>query len=251
MRLNINTKSTCFAALLGVSLMASSHAVAKDEEIGDDGYNKTYDDPSKSFKTRMKEIRATPEVSVDNSKGGLFLGIHGNFGPVYDAEPTSSSGMGFGIAVEPGYAIQSSSWNRMELGVLVGYNSFAWKGGEGVNSTMTPLIFIPRFGYGFSLGDNLFGMLRVGFGIATGQVANKYSNDIDKEYFGSGKTDSKTGFVFSGDYDVVYGQDKVQFVGGLGVTHYQYAFSKVGPRNVDAKLNLNYVNVHGGARFAF
>jgi hypothetical protein len=252
MRFGFNTKLTCLAALLGAGLTISSHAMAKEEEIGDDGYNKTYDDPNKSFKTRMKESRTTPEATVDNSKGGLFLGINGHFGPVYDAEPKSSSGMGFGFGVEPGYVIQSGNWNRLELSLLVAYQSFTWKGGEKIDSTMTPLSFTPRFGYGFNLGDNLSGILRVGFGMATGQVTQKgEAIETSPLKASSAKTDSKMGFVFSGDYDIVYGKDKVQFAGGLGVTHYQYAFSKLGSADYDSKLNLNHVNLHGGVRFAF
>lgn len=246
MRLGFNTKTSCLAALIGASLTLATHAVAKEEEIGDDGYNKTYDDPSKSFKTRMKEARTTPEVLVDNSKGGFFLGVNGDLGPVYDAEPQSSSGMGFGFNVEPGFVIQNNSWARYEIGLQVAYHSFDWKGDKDASSTIQPLSFMPRFGFGFNLGDNLFGIVRFGFGLATGQATYKYPSPV-----GSLKTDSKNGFAFSTDYDVAYGKDKLQFAGGLGVTHYKYSFSKRGSSDTDVILNLNHINLHGGVRLAF
>ena len=40
---------------LGLSLL-STVAIAKDEDIGDDGYNKTYNDDSKSFKDRKGTV---------------------------------------------------------------------------------------------------------------------------------------------------------------------------------------------------
>ena len=252
MRLGLNTKMTCLAALVGASLTFANHAMAKEEEIGDDGYNKTYDDPSKSFKTRMKEARTTPEVLVDNAKGGFFLGINGDVGPIYDAEPTSSSGVGFGFNVEPGFIIQNSSWARYEMGLQLAYHSFSWKGGKGIDSTLTPLTIMPRFGLGFGLGDNLFGIVRIGFGMAlNSQATYKFDSTYQTILQGSQKTDSKNGFVFSTDYDVAYGKDKVQFAGGLGVTHYQYSFSKMGSFDTDTRLNLNDINVHGGVRLAF
>lgn len=244
MRLGFNTKMTCLAALVGASLSFANHAVAKEEVIDDDGYNRTYDDPNKSFKSRMKEARTTPEVLADNSKGGFFLGINGDLGPIYDAEPQSSSGMGYGFNVEPGFVIQNSSWSRYEIGLQVAYHSFNWKGGKDTDSTLTPLSFMPRFGFGFNLGDNLFGIVRIGFGLATGQATHKTLGT-------SLKTDSKNGFAFSTDYDVAYGKDKLQFAGGLGVTHYQYSFSKLGSADFDSRLNLNHINVHGGVRLAF
>lgn len=251
MRLGMNTKMTCLAALFGASLSFANHAMAKEEVIDDDGYNRTYDDPSKSFKTRMKEARVVPEVTVDNSKGGFFLGINGNLGPVYDAEPTSSSGMGYGLAVEPGFIVQNSSWGRYEFGLQLAYESFAWKGGSTdggtikADSTMSAMTFMPRFGVGFSLGDNLFGIVRFGLGMTTGTQATYKFADTSR------KTDSKTGAVLSMDYDVAYGKDALQFAGGLGVTHYKYAFSKLDNTSVDMNLNLNHINVHGGVRLKF
>lgn len=244
MRTGFYRSWTYVAALLGTGLTLATQATAKEEVIDDDGYNRTYDDPNKSFKTRMKESREVPVVTVDNSKGGLFLGINANLGPVYDAEPTSSSGMGYGFGVEPGYAIQNDSWGRFEVSLLGSYQSFSWKGGKNTDSTMTPMVFMPRVGYGFGMGNNLYGVLRVGLGMATGQVSNKYNGETFK-------TDSKSGMAFSTDYDVVYGTTFVQFTGGLGVTHYKYSFSKLGQADFDSNLNLNHINVHGGVRLAF
>jgi hypothetical protein len=227
----------------GVFAVANS-AMAKEEEIGDDGYTKTYNDESKAFKDRMKEARSQPTIVVANTKGGMTLGLTGDFGPVYDAEPTSSSGMGFGLGVEPGYMIQSETWSRLELGVQLAYHSFAWKSGTGTDATMTPFSVVPRVGFGHSLGNNLFGIVRIGFGFATGQVSAKNT-------LGTFKTDSKMGFVLSGDYDVTYGDAATQFYGGIGATHYKYSFSKFGDTAVDSTLNMNHVNLHGGVRFKF
>lgn len=234
----------CAAGLLTLGVTA----VAKEEVIGDDGYNKTYNDDSKSFKDRMKEARETPVITTANTHGGFTLGLAGDFGPVYDAEPTSSSGMGFGFGVEPGYVIQSESWSRLEIGAEIGYHSFSWKSGKNTDSTLSPFSVVPRVGFGHSLGDNLFGVVRFGFGFATGQVSSKSSGV-------SSKTDSKMGFVLSGAYDVTYGAEKTQFFGGLGATHYKYAFSESTTNGTtlskDNNLNLNHVNLHAGVRMKF
>ena len=235
----------CSAALLS----SVSTAFAKEEQIGDDGYNKTYNDDSKSFKDRMKDARTKPEITVANTYGGFTLGLAGDFGPVYDsAGPDSSSGMGFGFGIEPGYIIQSESWTRLEFGAAVGYHSFTWKSGKTKTATLSPFSIVPRVGIGHSLGDNLFGIVRFGFGFATGQLSEK-SGGV------TSKTDSKMGFVFSGDYDVTYGAGSSQFYGGIGATHYQYSFSEsttgATTTSVDAPLNINHVNLHAGMRIKF
>ena len=228
--------------------LTSGLARAKEEEIGEDGYNKTYNDDSKSFKDRMKESRTTPIITVANTHGGFTLGLAGDFGPVYDAEPTSSSGMGFGFGFEPGFIIQSETWSRLEIGAEIAYHSFSWKSGKGVDSTLAPVSFVPHVGIGHSLGNNLFGIVRFGFGMATGQVKSK-SGGI------SSTTDNKMGFVLSGAYDVTYGAESTQFFGGLGATHYKYAFSEVSSQgnttSLDAPLNLNHINLHAGLRIKF
>jgi hypothetical protein len=234
----------CSAAVLSMV----STAFAKEEQIGDDGYNKTYNDESKSFKDRMKEAREKPEITVANTYGGFTLGLAGDFGPVYDAEPESSSGMGFGFGVEPGYIIQSESWTRLEFGAAVGYHSFTWKSDKTTTATLSPFSVVPRVGIGHSLGNNLFGIVRFGFGFATGQLSAK-SGGL------TSKTDSKMGFVFSGDYDVTYGAGSSQFYGGIGATHYKYSFSESTTAgkttSVDAPLNINHVNLHAGMRIKF
>ena len=234
----------CSAAVLSLA----STAFAKEEQIGDDGYNKTYNDESKSFKDRMKEAREKPEITVANTYGGFTLGLAGDFGPVYDAEPESSSGMGFGFSMEPGYIIQSESWTRLEFGAAVGYHSFTWKSGKTTTATLSPFSVVPRVGIGHSLGNNLFGIVRFGFGFATGQLSAKADG-------ATYKTDSKMGFVFSGDYDVTYGAGASQFYGGIGATHYKYSFSESSAggvtTSVDEPLNINHVNLHAGMRIKF
>jgi hypothetical protein len=228
--------------------LASPLLHAKEEDIGGDGYNKTYSDESKSFKDRMKEARTTPVVTVANTHGGYTLGVIGDFGPIYDAEPKSSSGMGFGFGVEPGFVIQSESWTRVEMGAEIAYHMFSWKSSSGVDSSISPLSFVPHVGLGHSLGNNLFGIIRLGFGMATGQVKSK-SQGV------TATSDNNIGYVLSGSYDATYGVDAQQFFGGLGVTHYRYSFSEATrggvTSSIDESLNLNHVNLHAGLRFKF
>lgn len=228
--------------------------MAKEEEIGDDGYNKTYNDPSKSFKDRMKESRETPVITVANTHGGFTLGLAGDFGPVYDAEPSSSSGMGFGLGVIPGYVIQSESWSRLELGAEIAYHSFTWKNGKTSTASMSPLSVVPQVGFGHNLGDNLFGIVRFGFGFATGTVASKIAATTSTPA-SDAKTDSKMGFIVSAAYDVTYGSGSPQFFGGIGATHYKYSFSESTSKGVttsiDSPVNINHVNIHAGMRMKF
>ncbi len=143
--LSRHTASALLAGLTFARLAAASEGnlIAAEEVIGDDGYNKTYNDESKSFKDRMKASRETPVVAVENNKGGLFLGVNGMVGPVYDAAPKSTSGIGFGLNVEPGYTIQTDNWNRFEFGIQVGYNSFSWKLDK-FTATIAPMSFMLR-----------------------------------------------------------------------------------------------------------
>ena len=218
--------------------------MAKEQVIGDDGYNHTYDDDSVKFKDRMKDVQKVAEMSPSNERGGFVLGLNGDFGPIYDANPGSGSGMGVGLGVEPGFIIQNSSWSRVELGAEFGFRSFSWKADSNINATMTPVTFMPRLGVGFGLGNNLFGVVRFGLGMAMGQATLKTSSI-------SLHTDSKTGYTFSGGYDLTYGSSNLQFLGGIGVTHYQYSFTLNDTASSDYRLNLNHVDVHGGIRYKF
>jgi hypothetical protein len=232
---------------LVTSLSAFGSMLLVQEEVIDaDGYNKTYNDPSKNFKERMQGARETPVVTVDN-RGGFFLGVNGAFGPVYDAEPTSTSGMGFGFGVEPGFVIQSDSWSRIEIGLQVAYNSFSWKD-DGATVSMKPLSFLPRVGWGTSLGNNLFGVMKLGFGLSNGQLEAKQDSYTVK-------SNSASGMLISADYDVVYGVGAMQFTGGLGVIHHKYSWSSATSgsikADIDTNTNLNFINLHGGARMQF
>ncbi|MCX6124351.1 MAG: hypothetical protein NTV34_06320 [Proteobacteria bacterium] len=237
------------SALFGSHVtLAKGYHLAAEEVIGDDGYNKTYNDESKSFKDRMKESRETPVMTASNEKGGFFLGVNGMFGPVYDAEPKSTSGMGFGAGVEPGFVIQGDSWSRIEIGVQVAYNSFAWKvkSDDGAaNATMAPMTILPRIGWGSSLGNNIYGVVKLGFGFGMAKLDLKDGGDTSS-------TPSTSGFLLSGDYDVTYGAGKMQFTGGIGAVHHKYAWASIKSGNKEDKdvlpTNLNFVNLHGGVR---
>ncbi len=221
--------------------------LAQEEVIGDDGYNKTYNDESKSFKDRMKGARQVPVVTVDTSKNGFNLGLMGAMGAVFDAEPKSSGGIGIGFGVEPGYVIQTDSWSRLEFSLLVAYNSFSWKVDK-ASVSMTPLVFMPRFGWGTSLGNNLFGVTKLGFGMASAQLTAKQDSV-------TAKTTSQTGLLMAADYDLVYGADRVQYWGGFGVTHHKYDWNTISANGVSASTdlvtNINFVNLHGGVRLQF
>jgi hypothetical protein len=242
-------KQLLCALSLGVSFFGwTSLAVAQEEMIGDDGYNKTYNDPSKTFQERMKESREVPKITYDNSKGGLALGLVAGFGPLFDTEPKSNSGMGYGLGVEVGYIMQSDSWNRMELTFEASKQTMSWKRTKNGTATMDPMLILPKIGLAHSLGGNMFGMTRFGFGFATGEM-------FVKEVGVTESTDNKMGFVLSGDYDVAYGVGLGQFYGGLGVRHYRFAFSETTVGNTttsdDTSLVLNNVNLHFGARLKF
>jgi hypothetical protein len=239
-------KLTAITATILSSLIASSTALAKEEEIGDDGYTKTYNDSSKSFKDRMKEAKAAPDMSASNAKTNFTLGLLGDFGPVYDAEPTSTSGMGYGFAINPGFMIQSESWSRIEVGAEIAYHSFSWKPGKNMTGTLSPVSFMPHFGIGHSLGDQLFGIFKFGFGIASGKVDAKYDGT-------SLSSESRTGFVASVAYDASAMMGSTNLFGGIGATHYKFAYSEfgTGSNKDDLTLNLNHVNLHAGMRMKF
>ena len=228
--------------------------LAKEEVIGEDGYNKTYNDSAVSFKDRMKDARETPVITVANTHGGFTLGFTGDFGPVFDAEPSAGSGMGFGLGITPGYLIQSETWTRLEFGAEIAYHSFTWKNGQSSTATMSPFSVVPQVGIGHNLGNNLFGIVRLGFGFATGSVASKIAASSTTGA-GSAKTNSANGFVLSGAYDVTFPSNSMQFFGGIGATHYQYSFSDSTNNGVttavDSALNINHVNLHAGLRLKF
>lgn len=228
--------------------IVSQHTFAKQEDIGDDGYNNTYQDESKSFKDRMSDARKTPEVIVSNAKGGFTLGVLGDFGPLYDASPNSRSGMGFGIGLEPGYVVQGDSWDRLDFSAKIGLGNFSWTDANNATSKISPVSFVPRFGFGHAIGNDLFGTLKFGFGFAVGAIDSERGSTTSS-------SPTSTGFVYSADYDLGFGSGGAQFVGGLGVSHYTWTFSEITTDGIkssdDYTLNLNHINLHAGVRFKF
>lgn len=254
-----SASSVTAVALLGHgSLALADELIAQQEVIGEDGYNKTYNSDSKSFGERMKSARSTPVIASSNEKGGFYLGVNGIFGQIYDAEPKNKGGSGYGLAVEPGFVIQNETWSRIELSAQIAYNSFTWKVDKSTVE-MAPISFMPQIGWGINLGNNLYGVTKVGFGLANGELNSKFNGNKTK-FTGS------NGSLVSAGYDLVYAAGTLQFHGGLGVTHYKYSWSDATASGTDSETgeaysgvkfdtdhvtNINYVNLHGGVRIQF
>jgi hypothetical protein len=248
--------------LLTKPVFATERLLAQEEVIGDDGYNKTYEQEGTKFKDRMKSARSTPVIAAGNEKGGFNLGIIGAFGPVYNAQPDSKSGMGFKLGVDPGFVIQGD-FSRIEFGVEVAMNSFDWKEDAGeelgmAKTTLAPITFMPHVGWGHNMGQNLHGIVKVGFGVGSGnQLTSKVSGLTIK-------SESVNSTLLSAGYDVVYAPQTMQFLGGIDVTHHKFSVSSattkgtykgvtydVKDNDIDSTTNLNFINLRMGLRIQF
>lgn len=105
---------------------------------------------------------------VDKNHSGVFLGGSAQFGQSFQAG-SGDSGAAFGLGVEAGFIAKRDTWNRFEIG---GELSTASLGFENENSVKISIEdfnqALVKFGYGYSLGNHVFSVFRVGAGVGQG-----------------------------------------------------------------------------------
>lgn len=184
---------------------------------------------------------ANPALSqrdpVDRNYSGALLGGGLYFGQA-SAVGAGSSGMAWFVYGDIGFGRAADTWNRYEgaLELSMGKVKFSPEfNGQKVKYTYdVDIQFLAKGGYGYSLGDHVFGMFRVGAGIASGELeADGFNSQVDA-----------SSFVGQLGWDVVVPMaDKLYLDGGLN-----WRFMTVDPdRGNDFQVNIPLIKL--GMRF--
>ncbi len=202
-------------------------------------------DDSDDFEARLKKAREVPKVEK-NSKGGGFVTAGLGVGQAYSADKSSNPGIAFLGHFQPGLLVQNNSWDRFEVSLDVFFGNLNVGGDTKFSVPVFGLT--PKFGYGYSLGTGMFGVVSLFGGAATGRLDGKY---LDMTL----KSDSAWGIVYGGGYDLVFDvSDRFEFITGLSIAHHQYNFSGVKINDVkddNITANLNVPQLTFAARIKF
>lgn len=170
----------------------------------------------------------------DKNHSGVLVGGGAVFGHSRATGGAKESGTGWLVNAKGGYIAADQSWNRVE---------FAFEGGHGMatfkdkNKAKVDLaldfVGLATFGYGYSIGNQIFGVMRGGLGPVFASYSTKGLN-------GSQDSESTTGWAALLGYDVVFaGHDTVGFVAGL-----DYRIMSLSGDHFDSfQLHLMGVNV--------
>jgi hypothetical protein len=169
----------------------------------------------------LPAFAGSPYVSADLGFGEAFNNGGG------------SPGVAYNIKAEGGYIASRDSWSRVEfgLGILMGGTSYrADVDGESLKYTTTlgPGMLL-KLGYGYSLGEKMIGLWRVGAGLTSGSTSAE------------GSSESFLGPMIAVGYDlIVQTEGNFDLLAGAEVTHLSY--------DASAPVNMNIPAIRVGIR---
>lgn len=170
---------------------------------------------------------------VDKNRSGPFIG--GDLHLMRGSTTDGNSGFGYAGSLDLGYVIKRDTWNRLELGIELGTAKLDLGDMGGVENVSldTSVLAMVKGGFGYSLGDNAFGIWRLGVGL--GETKLRHAEN-------SFKGDA---FIVRLGWDaVIPAGDSMSFVAGI---YAQMTDSRFDSDAAD-DLELNVIAVHGGVR---
>jgi hypothetical protein len=111
----------------------------------------------------------------------------------------SNPGVGWFMAGEAGYVSARQSWNRIEMSVEAGMGKASFKK-KAINTQVDleiDFFLLAKFGYAYSIGENSFGVIRLGAGPAMATYPAKAIVTSDT-------SEDITGFMALIGYDLVF-----------------------------------------------
>ncbi|MBF0440795.1 MAG: hypothetical protein HQK54_02710 [Oligoflexales bacterium] len=177
---------------------------------------------------------------VDTNYSGAFINGGINFGQVYSAGD-SYPGIGVLFTFEPGYTSAQNPWNRLETSLEFGMGQITYKrkGNDAMVELPINLSALAKFGYGYSIGNHSFGVLRAG----AGPIFAGYKEKLEGV---PAKTKTLTGFgALLGIDAVVPMSDELDFIGGFYIKYMTFSGS-----NIDS-FQLNVPMFNTGIRYQF
>ena len=200
------------------------------------------DESSKKDMLTPAEVPLETPNSAPNNQSGPFVGATFSLGQGRTTEGSGNPGIATFFKIEPGYQIGTSSWNRIEVSgeLLQGTIGFRQATGtlSGKHRLDVNVGFLAKFGYGYSLGNRMYALAKVGAGALTGKL-KATANDLTVE------SDSISGTALSLGWTMVLPiGEKIDFNGGFTWLHSQFDVGslKAGPAVYDYGRSL-VVNV--------
>lgn len=192
------------------------------------------------------EIKTVGVSSNPANDSGMFLGGGLAFGQGRSTEGDSTPGLAYFLKFEPGYQMSRGTWGRMEIGAELLSGTAAFRtpddGGLGKVTTSVPFGLLLKFGYGYSIGEKMFGLARVGFGPVMGKV----EADIDGETYSSDSLSGMAGQI--GWLMVIPMNDALDATGGFSWTHMQFDVDEISNVEIDRTIIVNVPAVEVGLR---
>lgn len=202
-------------------------------------------------------VAGVSAVGLAAEGGQGFIGANFGVGESFASKP-GSPGVSYDMTIEPGYMVPLGSWARAEASLEAGFGQLGYRAAKSDDNfseqmTITTLGVMPKLGYGYSLGNDLFGVWKVG----VGPQSLKYSGkDQSGDHTFSGNI---LAVGIRGEFAVVLpASSGLDFTAGVKVTHLSADLgdTTITDNNVSTKvdlgsLNLNVVEAMLGARLKF
>jgi len=205
--------------LLVAGLAFSTWLSAKDSN------GKEYTPPSTPELYDVNEPLVPAYVRIKKVKSHPYLGLGVSFGSSRNDGGNGTPNASWNLVAEGGYVKALTSWTRVDVGI----EAFTGKIGDSLNDMKIKVGALAKVGYGYNLSENLYALLRLGYGLA---VAD-YTGPM-------GSKNAITGNVWQVGLQMIVPTDSSLDLLG-GVFFDQYGFSDRGTYNV--------FEVRIGARF--
>ncbi len=178
---------------------------------------------------------------------GFFIGTGAGFGQsrsTGNGDPIAS----FNLGVDVGYAFHTGSWTRWEAGV----ESFFGKVGTSNADMPIGVGLLAKIGHGYSLGNKLFGVWKLGVGPAQARYEKELSDGTKVE-----STSAIWGTALQASYMFVFPMSSsFSVTGGFKWTHYSFNVDEVEIKSggttvkdtADEPVNLNVPEATIGLR---
>ncbi len=167
---------------------------------------------------------------VDKNTGGPYVGGLFAIGQSTSSD-SSSPGPAWLLGVDVGLGVKRDAWNRVEFGLELDKGSLSYelkdqKVDVDLDLDMMALL---KVGYGYSLGDHVFGVFRAGIGVA--QLGYKGASD--------------TGVAYLVGWDAVFpASERLDMSVGFNLRSVQAKFSEL----ADSSSQINVPTLSLGAR---
>jgi hypothetical protein len=197
------------------------------------------------------EIQTTGISANPANDSGVFIGAGLGFGQARTTEAGASPGLGYLLSFEPGYQFHTGSWSRLEFSGQIFTGRLGLRVDEDLGGKLTlPINFgaLVKAGYGFSLGDKVFGVLRAG----VGPVQSDWKGDIGGATYES--SSALNGVAAMVGYSIVAPMThSLDLTGGITWMHMQFDLGKVksgsSTVSLDRPLIVNIPQAELGLRF--